>query len=67
VSLVLYLLWPCRCVTRTDISAVAEAAASMQEGKVGRSGLCFAARSVGYAMSVIGFSDQCVRFCVDQC
>jgi hypothetical protein len=67
VSLVLCLLWPYWCVARTDISAKAEAAASMQEGKVRRSGLCFAARSVGSAMSVIGSSDQYDRFCVDQC
>ena len=67
VSLVLYLLWPCQCVARIDISAEAKAMASMQDGKVGRSGLCSVVRSVASAMSVIGSSDQCGRFCVDQC
>ena len=41
--------------------------ASTQDGKVWRSGLCSTARSVGSAMSVIGSSDQCGRFCADQC
>jgi len=44
-----------------------EAAATTQDGKVGRSGLSSATRSVGSAMSVIVSSDQCGRFCVDQC
>jgi hypothetical protein len=67
VSLVLCLLWLCRCVTKTDISAEVEATASTQDGKVGRSGLRSAVRSVGSAMSVIGSSNQCGRFCADQC
>ena len=50
-----------------DISAEVEVAASTQDGKVGRSGLCSAARSEGSTMSVIGSSDQCGRFYVDQC
>jgi hypothetical protein len=62
VSLILCLLWPCQCVARMDISAEAEAAASTQDGKVGRSGLCSAARSVGSVMSVIGSSQVCGRF-----
>jgi hypothetical protein len=40
---------------------------STQDGKVGWSELCSTARSVGSAMSVIGSSDQCGRFCADQC
>jgi hypothetical protein len=66
-SIVLCLLWPCWCVARTYISAEAKAVASMQDGKVGRSELCSIARSVGSAMSVIGSSNQCGRFCADQC
>ena len=46
----------------TNISAEAEAAATTQEGKVGRSGLCSGARSVGSAMSVIGSLEVCGRF-----
>ena len=61
------LLWPCRCAASMDIYAVAGAAASMQDGKVGRSGLCSAARNVGSTMCVIGSSDQCGRFYADQC
>jgi hypothetical protein len=53
---------PCRCIARMDISAEAEAAATTQDGKVGRSGLCSAVRSVGSAMSVIGSSQVCGRF-----
>ena len=62
MGLVLCLLWPCRCVARTDISAEAEAGGAAQEGKVGRIGLCSVARSVGSAMSVIGSSEVCGRF-----
>jgi hypothetical protein len=51
----------------TDIRAEAEAAATTQDGKVGRSGLCSAVRSVGSAMSVIGFSQVCGRLWADQC
>ena len=67
MSLVLCLLWPCRCVARTDSNAEAEAVVTMQDGKVGRSGICSAARSVGSAMSVIGSSEECGRLCADQC
>ena len=59
--------WPCRCVTRMDISAEAEATATTQDGKVRRSGLYSAARSVRFAMSVIGSSKVCGRFWADQC
>ena len=41
--------------------------ASTQDVKVGRSGLCSVARSVGSVMNVIGSSEECGRFCVDQC
>ena len=67
VSLVLCLLWPCQCIARMDISAEAEAEAvvTAQDGKVGRSGLCSAARNVRSAMSVIGSSVVCGRFWLD--
>jgi hypothetical protein len=56
----LCLLWPCRCIARMDISAEAEAAATTQDLKVWRSGLCSAVRSVGSTMSVIGSSQVVV-------
>jgi hypothetical protein len=55
---------PCSCCRWFENAKVA---VSTQHGKIGRSTLCSAARSVGSAMSVIGSSYQCSRFCADQC